>query len=127
MEVQRYTIDLLKEFAEKFNALLLEFPDDLNRDSRIKFKCECSNEDTRGFRNIFNKGMYCRKCVYSMASEQRNNTVKQVYGVDCVSQIDSVKTKRVETNMKKRGVPVPFQAKEVKDKSKLTNVKKYGV
>ena len=118
----------LIELLQRDNATLLDNCEKYNREIKPKFKCSCDKEeDTRTFRDMYTKGAYCRACIYTKASEQRNKTVKETYGVTCVSQIESVKEKRVETNIKRRGVAVPFQSKDVKEKSRITCLQKYGV
>ena len=123
---RRFTKDLLDEIIERDKALLLKLNNKLNRDSRINFKCKCGKEDERGFRNIFNEGAFCSKCVYLSALQKRNITVKEKYGVDTISQVESVKAKRVVTNIERRGVSGPFASSEVREKCKATCIERYG-
>ena len=117
----------LVELCRRDGATLIGEYASVNREIKPRFRCSCGKEeDKRTFRDMCNKGAFCHECIYTKASEKRNNTVKIVYGVECVSQIESVKAKRVETNMERRGVAVPFQAAEVKEKSKVTNLERYG-
>lgn len=55
------------------------------------------------------------------------NIIKSKYGVDNVAYLDSVKTKREETNLKKYGTKNPLQNKNIQEKKRNTNLKKYGV
>ena len=128
MAKQRFNKEYLIEISKKDNATLLGDYTSFNRDIKPKFRCYCGKEENnRTFRDISTKGMFCHDCVYERGSKQRNKTVKEVYGVECVSQIVSVKAKRVATNIERRGVAVPFQSAEVKEKSRITCLERHGV
>jgi len=127
MAKQRFNKEYLIEILKKDNATLLGDYASFNRDIKPKFRCYCGKEENnRTFRDISTKGVFCHDCVYERGSKQRNKTVKEVYGVECVSQIVSVKAKRVATNIERRGVAVPFQSAEVKEKSRITCLERYG-
>ena len=127
MAKQCFNKEYLIEILKKDNATLLGDYTSFNRDIKPKFRCRCGKEENnRTFRDISTKGAFCHNCVYEIASKQRNKTVKEVYGVECVSQIISVKAKRVTTNIKRHGVAVPFQSAEVKEKSRITCLERYG-
>ena len=127
MAKQRFNKEYLIEIIKKDNATLLGDYTNFNRDIKPKFRCYCGKEENnRTFRDISTKGVFCHDCVYERGSKQRNKTVKEVYGVECVSQIISVKAKRVATNIERRGVAIPFQSAEVKEKSRITCLERYG-
>jgi hypothetical protein len=120
--------EYLNEVLLKNNAILISKHITYNREMKPKFRCSCGKEEeTRTFRDMSTKGAFCHKCVYSRGSDNRNNTVQTIYGVSCVSQIESVKAKRVSTNILRRGVTGPFASSEVREKCKSTCVERYGV
>jgi hypothetical protein len=89
----------------------------------------CGN--TVKFKNI-TKGykLYCSpKC--SQLSTQRVNktkqTVLQKYGVDNISKIQSVQTKKINTCQTHYGTNYPAQANSVKQKIQNTFIRNYGV
>ena len=69
----------------------------------------------------------CRSSDCSEASLIRANTMKERYGVENISQLQSTKDKKVQKSLEKYGVENVAQSKEVKDKMKETCLEKYGV
>ena len=69
----------------------------------------------------------CRSSDCSEASLIRANTMKERYGVENISQLQSTKDKKVQKSLEKYGVENVAQSKEVKDKMKETCLDKYGV
>ena len=124
----RYDKDLLNTILTRDEATLVGDCEKINRDVKPPFTCRCGKEENaRSFRDILKKGAYCRECIYDKGSIKRNTTVKDKYDVDCISQIPSVKEKRIATNLARRGVKCPLQSKEVKDKINATNLERLGV
>ena len=63
--------------------------------------------------------------VNRTANTKKN--LKKKYGVENVSQLESVKKKKEETALKNYGVKNPLQSREVQEKLKQTCLEKYGV
>ena len=121
MSKHRYNKEYLIEILKKDNAILLGEYTTFNRDMKPNFRCYCGKEENnRTLRDISTKGAFCHDCIYERALKRRNITVKEVYNVECISKIESVKAKRVATNIERRGVAVPFQSEDVKNKSRIT-------
>lgn len=55
-----------------------------------------------------------------------SEAIKKKYGVDYSTQLESMKHKSRQTNLKKLGVEFPSQSVIVKQKIKETNIKKFG-
>lgn len=123
----KFNKDLLNEICQNSGASLIGAYVKFNRDQRYKYICQCGNEEERCFRDMYKKGAYCHACIYSKASKERDKTVQAVYGVPCVSEIPTVKEKRVQTNLKNRGTTCPLKSEEVKKKIRATNIARYGV
>ncbi len=62
----------------------------------------------------------CKSCTIKISMLEK-------YGVENISQLQSIKDKVKNTIQEKYGCDNVFQMGEVKEKSKLTNLKKYGV
>lgn len=69
----------------------------------------------------------CRTSDATEASQIRMNTIKNKYGVENISQLQSTKDKKVQKSLEKYGVENVAQSDVVKDKMKQTNFEKYGV
>lgn len=69
----------------------------------------------------------CRISDNEDAKLIRANTMKEKYGVENISQLQSTKDKKIQKSLEKYGVENVAQSKEVKDKMKQTNLEKYGV
>lgn len=69
----------------------------------------------------------CRISDNEDAKLIRANTMKEKYGVENISQLQSMKDKKVQKSLEKYGVENVAQSKEVKDKMKETCLEKYGV
>ena len=72
-------------------------------------------------------GKECRISDNEDAKLIRANTMKEKYGVENISQLQSTKDKKVQKSLEKYGVENVAQSKEVKDKMKETCLEKYGV
>lgn len=56
-----------------------------------------------------------------------HKTIREKYGVDNISQIDSVKIKKEQTLLVNYGVTHPLKSDEIKNKVKNTLIERYGV
>lgn len=96
----------------------------------------------RNCKNVYMKTCGDRLCISKKTQDENfrkygsnngidNKKLKQLiiekYGVENVSQIQSIKQKKIETCLKNFGVEHPMQSSVVMDKSKKTIMKLYGV
>lgn len=58
--------------------------------------------------------------------QSRKESIKRKYGVENISQLQSVKDKKKNSSIDKYGTEYTFQAEEVKEKSRKTKLEKYG-
>lgn len=68
------------------------------------------------------KGQGCPKC----GTIKRNATIFDIYGVSNVSQNQTIKDKKAQTNLDKHGHINPAHSIESKQKIKQTNLERYG-
>ena len=76
------------------------------------------NDRIRKFGEVF-----CKKC----SKIHHQKTVKEKYGVDNISQLQSVKDKKRKKSIEKYGTDTPLQHPDIKKQIKKTNVEKYRV
>ena len=90
---------------------------------------KCSYD--RHAKNTYN--IFCsRNCKLSkdgqiIEKQKANDTIKEKYGVENISQLEEIKEKKRKTCMKNHGVDYPTQSKEVMEKIKQSVNEKYGV
>jgi hypothetical protein len=128
----KFNLELLtKIYSDNNITLLNDYSNEkITRETRIEGKCltdECENNFDKTFRQLYNFGGYCKKCIYKNALENRKNTCITLYGVDNTFQNENKKNKIKETNIKRYGVEHPTQNKKIMEKIKKTNIQKYGV
>jgi len=147
----KYTQKLLVETFKRDHGVILGEYKKLNRDYEITGKCKCGKNFTKCFRNIVeNSGAFCDVCseknhrikieettfknhgvrnaLESPEIRQKaNNTIKERYGVDNISQLEEIKKQKEETCLKNNGVRHPFQSPDIRERSKQTNVEHRGV
>lgn len=94
-------------------------------------KCKCCDEWATfdNYNKIF--GTYCsNKCATSDKDliNKRNATIKETYGVDNISQLQSIKDKKAETMMSNYGVRTPLEVRQIQIKSQLArhNITEFG-
>ena len=89
-----YTISLLKECMEKYNATCdFNCYKNITRDTIVNFICHCGTLHQKGFRYIFTDNALCKNCGKKEANEKRKVTTNNVYGVDNISQLSETKEK----------------------------------
>ena len=75
----------------------------------------------------------CRKCKMHFVAtvggmmDNLHRSLKEKYGHEYPIQIEAVKKKTAQTNLKKYGVDVPLKSQEVKEKVAKTCIERYGV
>lgn len=67
------------------------------------------------------------KIICEERNEANKKTLRERYGVDYPMQLDSIKKKFRETNLKRRSVEYPSQSEEIREKSRQTVQEQYGV
>lgn len=109
------------------NAILIDIPVKLNRDSKITFICHCSNQSINTFRYIVKcNGLHCNKCSKKMGDNKRKCTVLKKYGVEFLSHSKEIQEKIKDTNLERYGVDNVFKNKDIRNKIKNTMLDKYG-
>ena len=91
-----FNLKLLTKFCNDNNITLLNdySNEKITRETRIEGKCltnECENNFDKTFRQLYNFGGYCKKCIYKNALENRKNTCITLYGVDNTFQNEDKK------------------------------------
>jgi hypothetical protein len=124
----RYTKELLENICSR-DKCIIDFDkiEKYNRDTKIKFICNCGIEHSKTFRQIYEIGAFCKICTENKKKEKNKKTCLDKYGVEHSSQLEKTKDKSKQTCIEKYGVEHPLQSEEVKDKSKQTCIEKYGV
>jgi len=87
--------------------------------------CTASDTDIQQKRQDTNLKKYGVTHAWNNAKQKK--TILEKYGVENVSQLNSIKEKKKNTTFKNHGVEHPSQSNNVKHKIKQTNNKKYGV
>lgn len=115
------------------NTFIMVKPQDLNAGSHTRINVQCDNPNCQEHKNIEYRlyksivekyGNYlCRSCSH----EHQKKTLLELYGVENISQIESVKQKKEETSLSHFGVDNPMKSKEIREKAKITSLDKYGV
>ncbi len=124
----KYNKELLDECLVRDSASLIGEYEKLNRDAKIKYKCNCGNEDEKTFRRVYlNGGLYCEDCSNKNKINKTKKTNLEKYGTICSLNNEQIIEKIKKTNIINLGVEWPSQSKEVKDKIKLTNLNNLGV
>ena len=124
---KKYNFDLLQICIRRDNAKLNGEYIILNRESEIKYWCNCGKEATKGFRYLVDHGAFCKDCQHIIQLEKRKQTNLTLFGVENVMKIREYRKKAEATNLKKFGYRFAIQNKDILEKLKKTNLKKYGV
>lgn len=93
---------------------------------------KCKNNNCNNFltyTQYLNKKQYCsRKCInYFEINQKIKNTCIKKYNKNNISQLSSIKNKKIQTSLIHYGVKYPVQSKIVKNKIKNTLLKNYNV
>jgi hypothetical protein len=94
------------------------------------FTCKCGEKTSFNRNWLDGYRKFCSaKCAQTEDSVKykRKVTTNKKYGVDNISQLDSIKEKTINTNINKYGTKSTFQNEEVRNKWKETIKIKYGV
>jgi hypothetical protein len=72
-ERRRFDKALLDQCIKRDGVTLIGEYEYLNAQTKIKFKCKCNGEDTRGFDKIVNGlGLVCKKCTLHKIKQSKN-------------------------------------------------------
>ena len=151
----KYNIEYLLHFCEESNITLTNnyANEIINRDTIINGKCitnGCDDIFNRSFRELIKLNGYCANCCKEIGKhkiietnlkkfgydnamknkevkQKQKNTIFEKYGVEHISQLDTIKEQIKSTCLAKYGTGFSLQSEEVKKKSKATNILKYGV
>lgn len=113
--------------GEYINVKIEDLP--YNSNVIIEFQCDyCGkifkNKYTNYTRHLnTTDSVACRECL----GKKMKDVTMIRYGVENISQLDSVKKKKVDTCNKNFGCDYPMQSEEVMDRAKVSMVKNYGV
>jgi hypothetical protein len=150
---KKFTLDFLNKTCNEKNIdLLKDYSDDeLNSQKFIEFVCtDCKQNTSKKFEFIIKYDPLCKNCSKKKSIIKYKHTIFTKYGVENISQVEYIKTKKkettiknygvehnsqshliknkkIETTIKNHGVEHPTQSQEVKNKCKTTCLKKYGV
>ena len=96
---------------------------------RITLQCDYCGKVFTMIYNNYNKSIKNnpKSCCGDCSHLKMQEVVKDKYNVDNVANLESVKSKKKETNIRKYGCEYSIMSKEVQDKIQNTNMKKYGV
>lgn len=119
---EQYLITLL----QRDGATILATPEKLHGGASIQYRCSCSEEITKLFRDIaYYGGAFCKNCTNKNKSQKIKNTCKELYGVTNVSQVEKFQKKKEETYIENWGMH-PTKTKEVQEKYKATCLERYN-
>jgi hypothetical protein len=117
----KLTFDYVKNYIENHGCVLIS-TEYKHTKQLLELLCKCGKKWLTNFSNLRRKS-YCRYC----ALEQRKTTILSKYGVENISQLNTIKIKKTETCMKNFGVEYPLQSKNIMNKTINTVQNKYGV
>jgi hypothetical protein len=89
-------------------------------------KCICGKERSYhcyGYRPTCGN----KKCINTIRENSKKETCIEKYGVECVTQLDSMKEKSKKTLLEKYGVDNSTKCPEIIKKRQENNLKKYGI
>lgn len=124
--IRTFNYEYLDQLIKRDNAELIGDYSKLNGGIKINFKCSCTKEYEKLFRDIsYYGGAFCKECCKKNKKEKIKNTCKTMYGVENPSQLQEIKNKKEETYLKNFGMH-PRKTEEVKEKCRNTCIKKYN-
>jgi hypothetical protein len=125
-----YNYELLLKVLERDGAKInekIELPKRINSTCYIDFICNCGKEEKKAFRSIYEYiGAFCKACVDMNRVIKLKQTNLERYGVENISQLESIKKKKEETCLQNNGVKYYMQSEKLKQKAINTNLEKYG-
>ena len=122
---------LTKEISENIcsrdKCIIFDKLEKCNRDTRIKFICNCGIEYSKTFRLLYDIGAFCKICTKNKRKEKIKQNSIEKYGVEYPQQYQEAKDKSKQTCIERYGVECPMKSHEVRDKSKQTCFNNFGV
>lgn len=89
----------LIEKLKEHNSTLIEKYNTINTSSRIYFICgKCNEPGNKAYIQLMNvSGALCHNCTTKIKKKKYNNTIKEQYGVENISQVKEIKEKKYQT------------------------------
>jgi hypothetical protein len=112
-----------KIFSDGGCKLLSEESDYKDKETRLKFECNCGTIAYIKYQNFKNG----ERCYEVCKAKKYEETCKEKYGFKNAFMNEDIKAKSRQTCVEKYGVPHVMQNKEIKQQSEKTCVEKYGV
>jgi hypothetical protein len=130
MKNKKFTKNFLNQICNEYCITLLRdySENELSCQKFIDFKCTKCNENTsKRFEFIIKYKPVCHSCSNLDKGKKSRNTMILKYGVENISQLESIKEKKKETTLKNYGVEHNSQCQIIKDKKITTCLKNNGV
>jgi len=125
IRTNKYNLITLKSLNLQLNRKY--YNDELHAHFVIEGKClECITLFSRKYCNLLKIGGYCDICALKNGNEQKINTYKERYGVENISQLETIKNKKEETCIKNHGVPYATQSSIIQEQIVKTSKKNWG-
>jgi len=125
IRTNKYNLITLKSLNLQLNRKY--YNNELHAHFVIEGKClECINLFSRKFCELLKIGGYCHICALKNGNEKKNNTCKERYGVENISQLETIKTQKEETCIKNHGVPYAAQSQIIQKQIVKTSQQNWG-
>ena len=96
--VRFFNNELLIETIQKYSATLIGEYLCINRETNIKFICNCGKEYVKKFRAIVeHSGAYCKECTKNNKIKNQQITFIQKYGETTPLKCENIKKKAKQT------------------------------
>lgn len=105
------------------------FRDELHPHFIIEGNCKtenCINKFSRKFCNLLKFGGYCDICALKKGNEKKISTFKEKYGVENISQLETIKKQKEQTCIKNHGVPYAVQSSIIQEQIVKTSNQNWG-
>lgn len=128
--VKKFTLDFLNKICNENGIQLLKHysKNEVNSQKDIEFIClKCHKNTTKKFTFIIKYDAIYHDCSNIQKIIKYKNTLLAKYGVENVSQLESIKLKKRATTLKNYGVEHNSQSQQIKNKKIATCLKNNGV
>jgi hypothetical protein len=113
----------------KFGEIIEVTSSELCPESRVVVKCVC-DECKKEFKVPFNRYLRCKKgfvCSHICQSKRTKKYLMERYGVENISQLNSVKIKKIKKSQENYNVDNISQSNIIKKKKANTSIEHFGV